>query len=767
MSPQEYGNSQILLLADTPSHTKDPMAATDAPLSPRQTESRPLEAYLELMADRRASDLFLSEGRAPAYRIDGQIIAAPYAPLGRPEMNAFLGKVLRTTQLEQLEKDGDLDTGLSFPRLGRFRLNIHLQRGLLGMVIRRVPTGQLRFEALGLNPAVKLLAEQPRGLILITGSTGSGKSTTLAAILHHINSTAARHIVTIEDPIEFVHDDIKSLITQREIGSDTRDFASALRHVVRESPDVIMIGEMRDAETMNVALSAAMTGHLVISTLHTTTASQTLQRIFAYYPEYQRQQVAMDLSLALQGILAQRLVPRDNGTGRVVAMEVLLGTPPMRKLIREQRMEEIEDLMNNSEGMITFNRALCTLFEQRVISLETGASYASNPEEFKLMAKGMERGSAVFMAEADSLPSVGTIDIRQLLQVALQYSASDVHLNVGTPPLLRVNGRLGPLGREKLNHADVRRMLFGLLSNNQREQFELERELDFAVTLSQRHRFRVNAHYQRNTVAVSMRLIPNTIPDMTTLGLPPVIKEIANKPHGLILVTGPTGSGKSTTLAAMVDQINQTRNCHIITIEDPIEFFHQNKSATVEQREVGADTKSFNAALKYILRQDPDVILVGEMRDAETIAAALTAAETGHLVMATLHTNDAPQTIDRIVDVFPPHQQPQVRSQLASALLAVLSQRLLVKADGQGRIPAFELLIGTPAVRATIREGKTHQLVSTMETSRKDGMITIDRCLIDLLRDKKISQEEALRNARVATALMEAQSPAPSGMIRR
>lgn len=719
-------------------------------------DALPLEAYLEMMAEKRASDLFLSEGRPPTFRVDGQMLAGSFSSLSRGELNAFLGKVLRATQLEQLEHNGDLDTGVTWPRLGRFRLNVHLQRGLLGIVIRRVPVGQLRFEQLGLPPAVKMLSEQARGLILICGSTGSGKSTTLASIIHHINANFSRHIVTIEDPIEFMHDDLKSLVTQREVGSDTRDFTSALRHVVRESPDVIMIGEMRDAETMNVALSAAMTGHLVISTLHTTTAAQTLQRIFAYYPEYQRQQVAMDLSIALQGILAQRLVPRDNGQGRIVAMEVLLATPPMRKLVREQRIEEIEDLMGNSEGMITFNRSLSNLFEQRIISLETGAAYASSPEEFRLMARGMERGSAVFMAEADNLPSVGSIDIRQLLQVALQYSASDVHLNVGTPPLLRVNGRLGPLGREKLSHADVRRMLFGLLSNHQREQFELDRELDFAVTLSQRHRFRVNAHYQRNTVAVSMRLIPNVIPDISTLGLPPTVKDLATRPHGLILVTGPTGSGKSTTLAAMVDQINQSRNCHIITVEDPIEFFHQNKNATVEQREVGADTKSFQAALKYILRQDPDVILVGEMRDMETIGAAITAAETGHLVMATLHTNDAPQTIDRIVDVFPPHQQPQIRSQLASSLLAVLSQRLLIKADGQGRVPAFELLIGTAAVRSAIREGKTHQLVSTMETSRKDGMITIDRCLIELVRDKKISLEEAIRNARVPTAMHEA-----------
>lgn len=714
-----------------------------------------LEAYLEQMSERRASDLFVTEGRSPSFRIDGQMVALLHTPTTRDEINRFLGKALRATQLEALERNGDIDTGYTHPRLGRFRLNIHLQRGLMGMVVRRVPTGQLQFELLGLPPILKTLAEMPRGLVLVTGSTGSGKSTTLAALLHHINAHFARHIVTIEDPIEFVHDDLRSLITQREVGSDTKDFASALRHVVRESPDVILIGEMRDAETMNVALSAAMTGHLVLSSMHTINTSQALQRIFAYYPEHQRQQVAIDLSLALQGIVGQRLIPRENRQERVVACEVLLASPSMRKLIREQRVEDIEDLMNNSESMITFNRSLANLHEKGIITLEMGATYATNPEEFRLLAKGMDRGSAAFAAEADALASIGGIDMRQLLQLALQYGASDVHLNVGAPPLLRVNGRLGPLGREKLNHADVRRLLFGLLNAHQREQFELDRELDFAVTLSQRHRFRVNAHYQRNTVAVSMRLIPNTIPELGSLGLPPIVKELAVKPHGLILVTGPTGSGKSTTLASMVDLINQTRNCHIITIEDPIEFFHFNKVATIEQREVGADTKSFAAALKFILRQDPDVIMVGEMRDIETISAAITAAETGHLVLATLHTNDAPQTIDRIVDVFPPHQQSQIRSMLASSLLAVLAQRLLVKADGQGRVPAFELLIGTPAIRAAIREGKTHQIVSMMETARKDGMVTIDRCLIDLLKAGKVTFEEAMRHVRVASALQE------------
>ena len=360
----------------------------------------------------------------------------------------------------------------------------------------------------------------------------------------------------------------------------------------------------------------------------------------------------------------------------MVAVEVLLASPAVRKLVREQRVDEISDAMSTGgDGMQTFNRSLVSLYESKAITYETGAAYATNPDEFRLNAQGMERGSSAFAAEAEGLPAVGTVDMRTLLAIAVRYGASDIHMVVGSPPIFRIHGKLRRLEVDALSPGDVRELLFSLLSQGQREAFELDRELDFALTVTGKHRFRVNAHFQRGTVAVALRLIPNTIPDPATLGLAPAVYDLALRNQGLILVTGPTGSGKSTTLAAMIDRINSTRSCHVITIEDPIEFVHENRAATIEQRELGPDTASFASALKFILRQDPDVILVGEMRDQETISAALTAAETGHLVLATLHTNDAPQTVDRIVDVFPPHQQSQIRVQLSSALQAVVSQR--------------------------------------------------------------------------------------------
>lgn len=703
---------------------------------------------LLLMVDMQASDLFLSEGRVPFLRINGTISPVAAQPTKRLLLQAALQSCLRPAQLEAFERDGDLDFGFSVPSCGRFRVNALMQRGSIGLVVRRVADGRMRFEDLGLPSQLQSFASLTRGLVLVTGSTGSGKSTTLAAMVHHINAHFARHIVTIEDPVEFLHEDLHSLVTQREVGSDTKDFSSALRHVLRESPDVILIGEMRDAETVEVAVSAAMSGHLVISSLHTSDTIQALQRIVSFFPEHLQQQKLQDLSLCLEGVVSQRLVPRASGSGRVAAVEVLSVTPAVRKLIREGRLDEISELTADSAGMYSFNRALLDLLQSEQISLDVGAAYASNPEEFRMNAQGMERGSASFLAEMENLPSVGGIDVRSLLHSAHRHGASDIHLMAGSAPVFRVNGVLRPLETALLTAGDVRRLLFSVLTHAQREQFELEKELDFAISLSAGVRFRVNAHYQRQTVAVALRLIPSALPALETLGLPASVVHLADATQGLVLVTGPTGSGKSTTLASLVDRINTNRNCRVITIEDPIEFVHQNRMASIEQREVGGDTKSFASALKYILRQDPDVILVGEMRDFETIQAALTAAETGHLVFASLHTNDAPQAIDRIIDVFPPHQQEQIRAQIASALLGVVSQRLLQRRDGSGRVAAFEVLLANSAVRAMIREGKTHQLLGSMEISFREGMQTLDRSVEALYQNGHITKEEACRYVR-------------------
>jgi twitching motility protein PilT len=337
------------------------------------------------------------------------------------------------------------------------------------------------------------------------------------------------------------------------------------------------------------------------------------------------------------------------------------------------------------------------------------------------------------------------VAIMELLEAVLERGASDLHVTSGTPPTIRVHGSLMRLDQyPKLSPDELQRMIYSILTQKQRERLEQDLELDVSYSLPGKARFRVNVYFQRDALGAAFRLIPFEIKSIEDLGLPRQIEDFARLPRGLVLVTGPTGSGKSTTLASLVDVINEERDVHIMTVEDPIEFLHRHKRALVNQREVGHDTTSFAQALKHVLRQDPDVILVGEMRDLETISTALTAAETGHLVFATLHTQDAPQTIDRIIDVFPPFQQQQVRVQLAVTLQGIVTQQLLATVDGRGRAASSEILIATPAVRNLIREAKIHQIYSLMQAGGKFGMQTMDASLAQLVRAGKISRESAL-----------------------
>jgi twitching motility protein PilT len=335
------------------------------------------------------------------------------------------------------------------------------------------------------------------------------------------------------------------------------------------------------------------------------------------------------------------------------------------------------------------------------------------------------------------------IGLKDYLFDAIRLGASDLHITEGLPPMVRVSGEVQSLDFPPLTQNVTRELIYDILSNDQRQRLENDWELDFAYSLPRTARFRVNVYFQRGSLGAAFRTIPHEVRSLGELGLPRAVKDMTEKPRGLVLVTGPTGSGKSTTLAAMIDRINETRNEHIMSVEDPIEFLHNHKKCIVNQREVNQDTRSFAQALKHVLRQDPDVILVGEMRDLETISLAVTAAETGHLVFGTLHTQDAPQTVDRVIDVFPPHQQHQVRAQLANALQGIITQTLIPRRDGKGRIVACEILVPTPGVRNLIREGKNHQIYSAMQTGGKFGMQTMDAALVDLVRRGLISQQEA------------------------
>ncbi len=332
------------------------------------------------------------------------------------------------------------------------------------------------------------------------------------------------------------------------------------------------------------------------------------------------------------------------------------------------------------------------------------------------------------------------IEFSDILMEVVRRKASDLHLTAGAPPMLRVRGSLMPIeGQPVLSPNDTREIVYSILSGSQRQRLETDWQLDFSYSIPMQARFRVNAYMQKGALGAAFRLIPDKTVPVDELGLPPIIRDFAKKPRGLVLVTGPTGSGKSTTLASLIDEINQTRDEHILTIEDPIEFLHSHKRCIVNQRELGVDAPSFALGLKAALRQDPDVILVGEMRDMETIGTALTAAETGHLVFATLHTQDAPQTVDRIIDVFPSNQQGQVRMQLSVGLQGIVTQTLVPTADGTGRCVAAEVLVPTPGVRNLIREHKTHQIYSLIQTGASHGMQTMDMSLASLVREGRIT----------------------------
>jgi len=336
------------------------------------------------------------------------------------------------------------------------------------------------------------------------------------------------------------------------------------------------------------------------------------------------------------------------------------------------------------------------------------------------------------------------MEIRDLLMQCIEKKASDLHLTEKEPPVLRVDGKLHRTSLPKIQRDELKKMIYSVLTNPQKEKFERDLELDFSMALPGLDRFRVNIHIQKGSVEIAFRRVPLVIPSLQQLGLPPIILDLARRPNGLVLVTGPTGVGKTTTLAAVIDLINNERECLMISVEDPIEFMHSNKKSIIKQREVFSDTHSFAEALKHCLRQDPNVIVVGEMRDLETISTTLTAAETGHLVLATLHTPDAPQTVQRIIDVFPPHQQTQIKLQLADCLQGVVSQLLLPRASGHGRVLATEVMVGTPAVRNLIREQELEQLLTIIQTGSQYGMKTMDKSLKELYQQGIITLDVAM-----------------------
>ncbi|MBR7121223.1 MAG: PilT/PilU family type 4a pilus ATPase [Lentisphaeria bacterium] len=697
-----------------------------------------LRKFFDAAIKFKASDLFISAGKSPAFRVNGAISTAENVPpVEKEAVNDFRREILTAAGEESYQFTGGADC--SFVNGDhRFRINFFDSINGPCLVARPIREGSsCDFAKLNLPEVVmQKIAKNSRGMIIITGTTGSGKSTTMSAIINYINSTANKHILTLEDPIEFIHKDKYSLISQREVGQIQGGFNEALRNALRENPDVIVIGEIRDAETVNTAVSAALTGHLVISTMHTSDAAGAIERMLEMFPEQQRESVASSVALAIEAIIGQRLVPRADKNGMIPALDILIGTDTIKKQIAKQQFGELDQTMRLGvhHGMSTFNLSLLELVRNGLITQEAAFNTTDTPDELRLMLRGLTQGSSDKAVYAGNSDGNNQIDMRDLFKAAIKANANDLLITVGVAPQLHISGKFMSLDLPPLSGADVQRLVYSLLSRRQRVTLEEKRDLDFAIAVNldgnKPHRFRLNAFFQKGNVALVARLISETIPTPEALGLPPILPAMMQKKQGLILITGPTGSGKSTTLASLLDQVNHHDPRHVVTIEDPIEYIYQHDKCIIEQREIGSDAVSFANGLRSAMRQAPDIIMVGEMRDTETIQAAITAAETGHLVLGTLHSNNTCQTVERIIDSFPAGQQNQIRQQFAGSMLCIVAQRLVPRQDMPGkRIGVFEVMVGTMAIKALIRDNKTHQLMSVIESSAKDGMISMSHCL--------------------------------------
>lgn len=716
----------------------------------------------QLLETEGVSDIFISAGKTPYIRLYG--IVKPDERFNgmvvdSADIDAFRQSVAGEDEEKSYRRSGGLDTSFTLPPERRCRINFFSTVGGPAFVMRPIRRGDdINFEDLHL-PVQHMtdIGNLQRGIVLFTGTTGCGKSSSMNALINYINQNSNRHILTIEDPIEFIHNDINSLVTQREISIGTT-FSGALRNALRENPDVIVIGELRDNETVQVALSAALTGHMVIATIHTSDAISTVERLVSMFPESVRSQAAADLAVALEAIVSQRLLKRADDSGLVPAVEILRATELARRQITKRDFNGLDATMNAGtySGMITFNQSLFNLCSSGTVEVDEALRSSSNPDELRRILQGMQNGTVVDGRQygiSDS-GNPDMIDMKSLFRAAVRSRASDLILSVSTPPILRIDGICRSLELPPLSSESIQHLLYSIINRRQRAALEETRELDLSIAVelpakrpgeaAATNRFRVNAFYQRGSLGMVARVVNNYIPEPAELNLPPVLLEIMKRKQGLVLFSGPTGSGKSTSMASLLNMVNRERACHIVTIEDPIEYMYKNELSVIEQREVNADTRNFAGALRAAMRQAPDIIMVGEMRDPDTIATALSAAETGHLVLGTIHTNSAVQSVDRIIDSFPASQQNQVRQQLAASLLAVVSQRLLPRVDRPGRVGAFEIMIGTPPVQALIRECKTHMLQSTLEIGQNEGMITLQNSLEKLCVAGIISPEQLI-----------------------
>ncbi len=715
-------------------------------------------------------------------RIDGAIV--DYVTLQKGLHASLIARIKIISELDIAER--------RVPQDGHFRVNvegeyINIRVSILPTVfgekaVLRLLAGNSTIQhadSFGMEERdyerFRAMLDSPHGIIYLTGPTGSGKTTTLYMVLDEMAKRSV-NISTIEDPVE---KNIKKINQTQVNNTAGLTFEVGLRALLRQDPDIIMVGETRDSETASISVRSAITGHLVFSTLHTNDAASSIVRLIdmgvepylvansmvgtvaqrlmrRICPECGQEVEATEEECRLLGAAPGTKIKKAHGctqcnftgySGRIAVHEILTVDSTVRKMITDgASMDEIQDYAVRHQGMHLLRDSAVEKVLQQVTTIEElrkVAYYSDEPAAPQIVQMTEILPPVAAQVKEDPFADVGaaTVHVEDIILRARESGCSDIHITAAKPLMIRINGALQET-KEQYSKAQITAMLLEMCDADQRAQLAAGNDLDFAVQTRDGNRQRVNIFRDMGALAATIRLLNSHIPTLESLGLPMVLGEIVKQPRGLILVTGPTGSGKSTTLAAMIDSINATRPDHIITIEDPVEYVYEKKQSLIHQREVGRDVTSFAAALRSALREDPDIILVGEMRDYETISAALTAAETGHLVLSTLHTTGAAQTIDRIIDACPNGSQNQVRTQLAGVLNAVVTQCLIPKIEG-GRIAATEILIGTDAVANMIRENKCHQMNTAMQAGAALGMHTLNRDLMSLVQRGVISMEQA------------------------
>ena len=519
---------------------------------------------------------------------------------------------------------------------------------------RTIPTKILTLEELGMPPILKQMCEKEKGLILVTGPTGSGKSTTLAAMIDYLNNTFEGHILTVEDPIEFVHQSKNAWSTSASWGRTLTLSPTRCGPLCVKTPISFWSAKCATLETIQLALTAAETGHIVFGTLHTSSAPKTVDRIIDVFPPTQQSQIRAQFAESIEAVLTQTLLKKKAG-GRAAALEILTGTTAVRNLIREGKIHQIPGTMQVSQkdGMQTMDMALTNLVSRGVVTREEAQSKSMTANLFGAAPTRRRRRAHLERTKKKDFLET-TVNIEDFFRKMVEIEASDLYLTVAKPPMYRTEGKIEVGGDHPFTPEELRDIAQAIMNDKQKQEFTETMEMNMAMSLPGVSRFRVNIFQQRGSVGMVIRRIKADVLSVEQMGLPAILGDIVMTKRGLVLVVGATGSGKSTSLAAMIDHRNTHEAGHIITIEDPIEFVHRHKRSIITQREVGFDTHSFQAALKNTLRQAPDVILIGEIRDTETMEAAITFAETGHLCPGTLHSNNANQAIERIMNFSPP-----------------------------------------------------------------------------------------------------------------